>query len=154
MPVSQHSSVGADRLQWLVDRAEISDLLVEFARALDERDPDAYAALYVEDGVLEFPGLRIEGRERLRAAVGPTLERYSAVWHMSSNHAIEIHGDVARARSYMLAVHRHGDDPSHHADGAGWYDNVLRRTSDGWRLQSVSLKLIWTGGDGPLPGQD
>ena len=26
----------AEQLQWLVDRAQISDLLIEFARALDE----------------------------------------------------------------------------------------------------------------------
>lgn len=37
-------------LRWLVDRALISDLLVEFARRLDLRDWDGCAELYTVDG--------------------------------------------------------------------------------------------------------
>jgi hypothetical protein len=44
-----------EMLAWLVDRAQISDLLHRFARALDDRDWVAYADTYAEDGVLVLP---------------------------------------------------------------------------------------------------
>jgi len=142
----------ADRqLQWLVDRAAISDLIVAMARALDERDGAAYAELFTDDGVLELGDLRIEGREALADGVAHNLGRYAAVWHLSSNHGIEIDGDRASARSYVVGVHRHGDDLEQHADMAGWYDTTLERTGDGWRFASVAARVIWTGGVGPLP---
>ncbi|MFZ0040628.1 MAG: nuclear transport factor 2 family protein [Solirubrobacteraceae bacterium] len=144
----------AAQLQWLVDRAEISDLLIEFARALDARDGRAYAALYAEDGVLELPGgVRIEGGEQLSVGVARTLGPYHAVWHLSANHMIDVDGDVARTRSYLMAVHRHDAEAHRHATGAGWYDNRLRRTNAGWRLTSVRLEMVWRAGNGPLPGE-
>jgi ketosteroid isomerase-like protein len=115
--------VPVSQLQWLVDRAQISDVLVEFARALDPRNGRAYLALYAEDGVRELPGgLRIQGAEQLAAGVQYTLGPYHALWHRSANQAIELDGDVARTRSYLMTVHRHDGDPDRHATGAGWCD--------------------------------
>jgi len=142
----------AAQLQWLVDRAQISDLLVEFARALDERDWDEYAALYVPDGVLSADDkFRLEGRDQLATAGSDRqLGQYNGTWHLSSNHAIEIDGDQARTRSYLLAAHMLGNDSFRHADGAGWYDCTLRRTPEGWRFASVNIHEIWHAGE-PLP---
>ncbi len=141
-----------DQLQWLVDRARISDLLVEFARSLDEQDWAGNTALYVPDGVLTAgPGLRLEGHEQLmRTGSTRALGQYSGTWHLSSNHAIEIDGDLARTRSYLLGVHLLGQDTSRHADGAGWYDCTLRRTPDGWRFVTVTIREVWHAGE-PLP---
>ena len=139
------------QLQWLVDRAQISDLLVAMARALDERDGAAYAALFAEDGVLVLGEMHIRGREALAAGVAQNLGGYGAVWHLSSNHAIVIDGDRARTRSYVLGAHRHGDELAQHADMAGWYDATMVRLAEGWRLTSVSASVLWTSGTGPLP---
>ena len=139
------------QLRWLVDRAQISDLLVAMARTLDERDGAGYAALYTEDGVLELGEMRAVGREALAAGVTQNLGGYGAVWHLGANHAIEMDGDRARTRSYVLGAHRHGDDLSRHADMGGWYDTTMVRTAEGWRFESVSASVLWTSGGGPLP---
>jgi hypothetical protein len=139
------------QLQWLVDRAQISDLLVSMARTLDDRDGAGYAALYVEDGVLELGEMRLQGREALAASVAQNLGGYGAVWHLSSNHAIDIDGDRARTRSYVIGAHRRRDDLNQHADMAGWYDATVTRTNDGWRFESVSASVIWMDGNGSLP---
>lgn len=61
-----------DQLQWLVDRAEISDLLIEFARSLDEKDWGAHTALYAPDGVFTAgDALRLEGHTELRHIASP-----------------------------------------------------------------------------------
>ena len=44
-----------EKVQWLVDRALISELLHSFARALDTRDWAGYAGNYTDDGWLELP---------------------------------------------------------------------------------------------------
>jgi len=139
------------QLRWLVDRAQISDLLVAMARALDDLDGAGYAALYTQDGALELGDMRVQGREALAAGVARNLGRYGAVWHLSANHAIEIDGDLARTRSYVIGAHRHGDDLSEHADMAGWYDTTVVRTAEGWRFESVSASVLWTSGSGALP---
>jgi ketosteroid isomerase-like protein len=138
------------QVQWLVDRAHISDLLVEFARALDERDWDAYAALYIADGVLEIgDAVRFAGRDLIRAATASDrgLGGYAGTWHGSSNHAITIDGDHATTRSYLHGVHLLGGGSFHHADGAGWYDCTLRRTADGWRFTRVRITEVWHAGE-------
>lgn len=140
------------QLQWLVDRAAISDLLVEFARSLDERDWDANTALYVQDGVFTVgAGMRLSGHDELRRTGSDrALGQYRGTWHLSANHAIEIDGDHARTRSYLLGVHMLGADPFQHADGGGWYDCTLVRTAAGWRFVTVDVREIWNAGE-PLP---
>nr|WP_276611050.1 nuclear transport factor 2 family protein [Kineococcus siccus] len=137
-------------MQWLVDRAAISDLLVEFARTLDVRDFDANTALYLPDGTFEVDGapFRLVGHEQLATTGSPRgLARYDATWHLSSNHAIHVDGDTATTRSYLIGVHRFTADLTRHADGAGWYDCTLRRTEQGWRFATVVIHEVWRAGE-------
>jgi ketosteroid isomerase-like protein len=163
---SHHGAFGAPlrgtpsalMLEWLVDRAHISDLLVEFAHALDERDWDGYAATYVEDAEFRIgPGHTLRGRDRIRDATASDrgLAQYTGTWHGSSNHAITVTGDTATSRSYLHGVHLLSGDTFHHADGSGWYDCALRRTADtglagGWRFVTVQITEVWHAGE-PLP---
>ena len=142
----------AAQLQWLVDRAAISDLLVEFARTLDERDFDANTELYVADGVFQIEdAFRLVGHEQLAATGSPRgLGQYDGTWHLSSNHAITLDWDTATTRSYLLGVHMLGDGSFDHADGGGWYDCTLRRTPAGWRFVTVRVHEVWNAGK-PLP---
>lgn len=138
----------AEQVQWLVDRASISDLLVEFARSLDEKDWDTHVALYLPDGVFVAGDVfRLEGHEELIRTSSPrALGQYAATSHGSSNHAITIDGDTATTRSYLIGVHVLGDDPAGHADSGGWYDCTLRRTADGWRFATVRINEVWSAG--------
>jgi 3-phenylpropionate/cinnamic acid dioxygenase small subunit len=143
-----------EQVQWLVDRAQISDLLHDFARALDTRDWEAYAATYAEDGVLELPWATL-GRDELVAFVSGDAGRFHATHHISSNHSIEIDGDVARSRSYVLAMHvLDPGDQSTQWLGGGWYDNEYRRTADGWRLTRVRITPVWDIGARPPSERD
>jgi ketosteroid isomerase-like protein len=133
------------QVQWLVDRAEISELLHSFARALDTRDFATYAGNYTEDGRIELPTFSMNRAEMLER-VPRSLARYSATHHMSCNHQIEVNGDAAQSRSYLQAVHV-GATPTEHWDAGGWYDCSYRRTADGWKFVQVKLTAVWRSGD-------
>ena len=137
-------------VRWLADRAQISDLLHSFARALDTRDWQAYADNYTDDGVLELPPRSGAGRIVLHRADMPervpkSLAAYSGTWHLSTNHQIEVDGDTARSRSYLLATHVRESLPDHWQAG-GWYDNTYRRTAKGWKFAHVRLTAVWLAG--------
>ncbi len=138
----------AAQVRWLVDRAAIGDVLVEFARALDDRDWAAYAGLYAPDGSMTLPGGQvIPAGDGMAEGVAASLSGYAGgTHHLSANHAIHLDGDSATTRSYVLAAHVL-DTPSRHADGAGWYDCRLRRSDDGWRLESVVLSIRYVSGE-------
>lgn len=146
MPELGSSSL-QQQVQWLVDRAAISDLLVDFARALDEDDYDGYEANFAEDGVLELPFRTHHGRAGLAEYVRGNLGVFARTHHLSGNHAITIDRDTATSKSYVQAVHvKNDENDSDLAMLGGWYHCSYRRTPEGWRFTRVRLERVWTTG--------
>jgi hypothetical protein len=138
----------AEQVAWLVDRAAISDLLVQEAHCLDTGDFAGLQALFVEDGYLQLPGLRIEAHA-LADTAAKDFEAFFATHHLSTNHAIEIDGDVAHSRSYFVAVHLESETDAHaHSDVGGWSDSTFRRVAGQWRFTSIDESYVWRSGEG------
>jgi len=137
---------GDEAVQWLTDRALVGDLLMRFARALDEKDWAGYAALYAEDGVLHLPWGEPHPQAILRESTEANLGRFHATHHISANHQIQIDGDTAASRSSLPAVHVADLLAESHWTVAGWYDCEYRRTPDGWRFTRVAITPVWQTG--------
>ncbi len=149
MPAQQLPTLPADAVQWLVDRESIRDLVCTFGMAIDDRDPAGFAATFTEDGVLDAGwGGRIEGRDAIATMTG-----LPATWrtqHIFGNIAIDLRGDQATTRSYMVATHVFDPaDIKQHARAGGWYEQKIARTADGWRFTYVKLSIVWAG-DRPM----
>jgi uncharacterized protein (TIGR02246 family) len=128
------------RLQALEDREAIRALIAEYRRALDEKDFDAYAELFGDDGefVTDATG-SVRGRAEILAmlaglqAAGALTVAAGDDRHLVSNVEIELDGDRAAVSSTWVYVTRE-------SDGApllrmvGHYDDDLRRTAAGWRF--------------------
>ena len=138
-------------VKWLVDRAQISDLLFSFAAALDCKDWQAYVDNYADGGYIELPDPLSPGatfilrKEQMLELVPKSLGRYRATHHISSNHQIVINGDAATSRSYLQAVHVI-DAPSEHWTAGGWYDCEYVRLPAGWKFTRVRLTAVWLAG--------
>jgi 3-phenylpropionate/cinnamic acid dioxygenase small subunit len=142
------------QLRWLVDRAQISDRLHEFARALDSRDWQAYIDGYADGGELDLPdpvgGGRFVIPKAKLAEFVQALAGYTATHHVSSNHQIVVDGNRATSRSYLQAVHVRGEATDHWTAG-GWYDCTYLRTPEGWKFNRVRLTTVWIDGQpGPI----
>ncbi len=134
-------------LQRLSDEADIRELMLAFARGLDDREWDAYASTFAEDGEFEIMGQRRVGRSEIASGPARDLMKFDRTQHYSTNHRIEIDGDRATASHDLLAIHiPNGARPTEHADIGGRYACECRRTSEGWRFSEVTLEIFWTRG--------
>ena len=130
-----------DRLR-LADRQEISDLLIEYCRALDVMDLAAIARVFTEDCQVEYgPEERL--RSQGAAGVAKSLERmwrWSRTSHHLSNVQIAFEGaDRARSISYVLAWHERPDGTTATVMGQ-YHDSLIRRT-DGWRIATRRMEM-------------
>ena len=146
------------KLQMLLDRAAISDVVYAYATALDRRDWKLFRSIFTDTIEMDFGsvGLRVgpydaddwvRDAARLFAGLGATQ-------HTSTNHLHDLRADEATCTSNMQAEHFVVREPGDGlADGAdrwtigGYYTNELVRTPDGWKLARVTLVVTWQTGN-------
>jgi uncharacterized protein (TIGR02246 family) len=127
-----------ERLQALEDRDAIEALLAEYRRALDEKDFEAYADLFGDDGEFVADGRTFRGRAEILAmlaefqSTGALTVAAGDDRHLVANVRIAVDGDRATAASTWVYLTREGDGP--HVALVGHYDDALRRTAAGWRF--------------------
>lgn len=135
------------QVRWLVDRAEIAELLVRYAHCIEHRDWAGLQATYTEDGVMDH-GTAAVGRDGVPELSERILAGVATSYHLAGEPSVEIDGDTARTHSHYYATHV-ADDGSIVRQGAGWYDCTLRRTAEGWRFTRVKATSGWRAGATP-----
>ena len=139
-----------ETVNWLKDRAEISDMLFAFARVLDERDWDAYTAMYAPGGRLQLPWGEPLPKETIGTDAAAHLGHFHATQHISANHEIAITA-IARRRAptYRLCTSPRKAARENHWTIGGRYDCDHVRTAEGWKFELVRLTSIWQLHDAP-----
>ena len=135
------------------DRALIEDLQARYLFALDFRDPEAYAATFAEDGVLDYGAGKIRGRAAIAAMVADMREgdseqraadrsglRPAAGRHNISNIVVEIDGDRATGTAYWFHMGNDNPDRSAQLNSFGHYEDELVRIDGEWLF---SLRKIY-----------
>ena len=128
------------------ERALIEDLQARYLFALDWQDADAYAAAFTVDGVLDWTGGIIRGREAIRAesvkmranlakkeaADAPT--RPSRLRRLTSAPVIRIDGDTAKSVTEWFEVDNDGKKRYPAVTGYGHFEDELRRVDGKWLI--------------------
>jgi 3-phenylpropionate/cinnamic acid dioxygenase small subunit len=112
------------------DRLAIHHLLALHGHLVDAGALDRLGELFTDDVVYDLTplgGTVLEGVDEI-AASARELGVNNPVAHLVTNIVIEEPGDEVTARSKFLGVRRDG------SVGSGVYDDVLRRTPEGWRI--------------------
>ena len=130
------------------DRLAILEQIARYSYAWDDRDLEAYIALFVEGASFvvdpELPGgpsvdatgheaIRTWARERMDARKPGVQVRH----HQSGTLFDELGEDQARTRT-MLLTSRVGPDGE--PPGSGIYYDEWRRTAEGWRFAKRTLR--------------
>lgn len=133
-------------LQDAIDKLAIGELQSRYMYALDWRDPDLFASLFVEDAVLEWAEGRAVGRDAIRAASegmrafysklaeGTAPKKPPRLRHFVTNRVFEIEGDRARCWAYWLDLNNDNVQRWPYVAGYGYYVDDLVRTGEGWRF--------------------
>ena len=113
-----------ERLQALEDRDAIGALLAEYRRALDEKDFEAYADLFGDDGEFVTDGRRrgARGDPRMLAelqAAGALSVAAGDDRHLVANVQIAVDGDRATAREHVGLPRRAGTATSRSSRWSG-----------------------------------
>lgn len=135
------------------DRAMIEDLQARYLFALDFRDPDAYAATFAEDGVLDYGMGKITGRDAIREMVvgmRASAERQraedtsglrpAAGRHNISNIVVDIDGNRATGTAYWFHMGNANAERSAQLNSFGHYEDEMVKVEGKWLF---SLRKIY-----------
>jgi 3-phenylpropionate/cinnamic acid dioxygenase small subunit len=133
-----------DRIQELIDRQDIIDVALRYARALDTKNYTALTRCFTPDAIY---GDRC-GHAEIEAIARAALEPLDCTQHITTNFQVKVDGDRAHMDCYFHAQHVRGSA----RDGtqliiAGTYEDQLVRTADGWKFQSRLLHVLWRNGN-------
>ena len=124
------------------DRQAITDVLVQYCRALDLMDLPALAALFTDDCVVEYGSgefLRSRGSEALQKSL-ERMWRWSRTSHHLTNVLIRFEGDdAAVSSSYVYAWHERPDGST--ATIFGQYHDRFVRRPRGWRISERRMLM-------------
>jgi hypothetical protein len=127
------------KLQYLIDRLEISDCIHRYARALDRHDDELLTSVFHEDA-LDNHGPWAGGRTPfVEWANHECHQHLHAHAHNITTQACEIDGDTAHTESYVQFVHRERDGLTVNVGGGRYIDRLEKRDGE-WRI--VIRRLI------------
>jgi ketosteroid isomerase-like protein len=140
------------RLEDVLDRLQIDDLLTRYATAIDRGDWATMVTLFTDDAVWDLSrcgGIKGTPAE-VAAWVGERVVDWPANQHFIVNRDIRIDGDAATGTSYFWNVmSRPGPDGPEFLRTGGYYYDRYRRTPLGWRIAERSEDLTWFDGAWP-----
>lgn len=133
-------------IRLLADRAQIGDVIMRYAAAVDRRDWELLESCF-------SPDVKVVGwRDRDFADRGELLDyiqgvsHFHTTMHMMGNQFIEVDGDRASLESYaMLTHHGHGGEggPIELNRSGGLYIERLERRPDGWVIGQRGGEPVW-----------
>jgi uncharacterized protein (TIGR02246 family) len=122
-------------------------LQAEYADGADSFDGSSYASVFTEDGVLDATHTGIPavvGRAAIAKLMDDTFAQQTHNCHMTTNQRVlSVDGDTATGRCYFFqrSILRNGG----RTEFSGRYEDVYRRTADGWKIEKrVLIELLPT----------
>jgi ketosteroid isomerase-like protein len=116
------------------DQLAIRDLAARYNHAIDSGDGAAYAATFVEDGVLDAGELVVEGRAALSEFATNFRGSVRAPRHIATSLVIDGERDHAELRAYVQMFTMVGDPPRHEVAASGTYADTLARIGGSWHF--------------------
>lgn len=145
-----------NELTKLADRTQISELLNRYCSFVDDKcfNIVAVEATFTPNGRYVRPnGSAAVGPEAI-ASEAKTFSRFRAMQHVTSDHIIDLEGDIARLRANMIAMHLWSEEESDprslqtHFVAGGVFEAAAVRTADGWRFKELKSRITWRTGSG------
>lgn len=126
------------------DHIAIQQLMYRYARCADHKDYAGFAEVFCEDAMFDFSGRVVTPRPAIQDMM-QALEKYTRTLHQVHNTLYEVKGDTATGETYCLASHLFEDGGyTMKIDMGITYQDRLRRTPVGWRIELRKFNLLWS----------
>lgn len=125
------------------DYQEIQGLRAEYSHtidtAIDTGEWDDFVSLYTEDAVVDYPQATLRGHDEIEAFGEDLEELYEYSMHTVQMPSLDIDGDEATGRWYMLVFYIASDGSEGHA--LGYYEDKYRRVDGEWLFSRVEARV-------------
>jgi 3-phenylpropionate/cinnamic acid dioxygenase small subunit len=128
----------------VADRLAVSDVLIRYATALDNRDWELLASCFTDEATLDYDTSGVYGRDDFAEHCRVGLGRMKATQHVVTNHVIALDGDRAHSTSYVIAQHVRENDITFTLGGT-YHDDLVRSGAE-WRIASRRFVTSWKAG--------
>lgn len=148
----------SEKVQWLFDRAEISEVVHRYAIGIDSRDWSLFRSIFPDEievwlGFARDPNraLRRRNADKFAQSVTRVISQFAVTQHFLTDYQIELNGNDAVCVCYMQARHFNPDGKGGQTvwDIGGYYTYHLTRTALGWKIPKYTLTLTWEEGRPP-----
>ncbi|WP_338727182.1 nuclear transport factor 2 family protein [Haladaptatus sp. DJG-WS-42] len=121
------------------DHLEISQLKHEYCHLIDDNEYDAWVSLFTEDGSFGRAGEdRAEGEKGLQYFATEIFdEMYDHTAHLLMNPVIDVAGDEATGRWYVLLMYTDSEGTQQWMQGR--YEDEFERVDGEWKLSAVTV---------------
>ncbi|AMO63867.1 Ring hydroxylating enzyme beta subunit [Mycolicibacterium phlei] len=130
-----------DKIDELYARESIRDLINRYCIEADRGRLDAVQNLFADNGVYVFSGREYTGRQGIVELFTESGRRVQAAglkaraWHNVTSSAVDVTGDTATARTYVVVL------VAGAADHWGYYDDEFRCVDGRWFIARREFKL-------------
>lgn len=136
----------ADKLDELIAREEIRDLIYRYSHAIDRRDWAALDAIFWPDGLVEY-GLYDDRAAGFTPAVQQVYAESGIhiTQHFIGNCILRVRGETASGETYVQALHRVPNGKGGYYDllmGSRYLDTFERRDGE-WRIAFRKVAFDW-----------
>jgi len=125
-------------VQYLIDRREIEDLLIDYCNAIDQHEWDALDDIFAVNAEIDYTALGgpKNNLPEIKIFLDSSLPNFKHKQHIISNMQIKIMGDTATGRTCCI-------NPMGLPEPDGvrnlvfwlWYVDEFVRTENGWRIK-------------------
>jgi 3-phenylpropionate/cinnamic acid dioxygenase small subunit len=125
----------------LEEKDAIRELLARYCFHIDLGEYEEWLGLFTEDGVFDLGKMgHFQGRDTLRKFTKsiPTADGVPTLRHCVVNPIVEVNGDAARARSYVVVVQ---GKPQLSFSVVGRYEDEIVKIDGSWRFKARHVAL-------------
>jgi ketosteroid isomerase-like protein len=122
-------------LQQVADRIALMDVMLKYAKGVDERDMMLYRSVFAEDvRIVGFAREEIRGADAWMAFVEKALAQYGPTQHMLGPQLAVVNGDAAHCRTDVQALHYMKDKPDTTLTLWATYESDMQRMNGEWKI--------------------
>lgn len=146
-----------EQLKEIIERTQISDLLVRYFAAIDDKCVDmktVKATFTIDAKIIRPDGTAIVGQENILDGHLKSFARFKATHHVITNFIVDVNNDAATLRSNIIANHvwaDNEDNPSlnnKHFLADGVFSAQAIKVDNRWRVCELKNHVVWRAGDG------